>query len=456
MEKEKKTAIADMTEGSIYKKLIRFALPVFYGLLFQQLYNTVDAWVVGNFASDAAFAAVGSVTPIINALIGLCSGFSTGAGVIVAQYFGAKDEKRVSEAAHTSILLALILSVVLTAAGILLTPVLLRMTKTPDDVYPEALTYLTIFFAGTGATLLYNMVASILRAVGDSRRPFYFLVVSAVLNTVLDVVFVYDLRQGGAGAAWATVIAQAVSALLSMIALCRHKTAVRLRWKSLRFEKELLRMIVVLAIPVSLQDAIVAFSNVFVQRYINNFGKYCMGGWTAYQKLDGLLTLPSAALATAVSTFVGQNIGAGKAERAKIGTRRGAAVSVIVTAALTVFLMILAEPAVSLFSSTKAMVDYGIRFVWVVSPFFIPYSASPIWLAALVGAGDSRTPTIIRVFSFVVFRQIYLFVMANFIANTETAIVIGYPLGWLVSAIIAMFVYRKTDLAKLAVVSKKK
>ena len=233
----KRKVKTDMTEGNITAHLIRFALPLLIGNLFQQLYNTVDTWVVGNFVSNEAYSAVGSVGPIINMLIGFFSGLASGAGVVISQYYGAKDEEQVKKTVHTSIALTLILCVVLTAIGLLMIPLVLDLMKTPESVIPEATTYLTIYFSGLTGLLIYNMGAGILRAVGDSQRPFYFLVVSAVTNTVLDLVFVIVFKMGVAGVAWATIIAQGLSALLVVITLMVNKSCIKLEIRKIKIEK---------------------------------------------------------------------------------------------------------------------------------------------------------------------------------------------------------------------------
>ena len=317
----------DMTKGSITKHLINFALPLMVGNLFQQLYNMVDTWVVGNFVSNEAFSAVGTVTPIINMLIGFFLGLSSGAGVVISQYYGAQREEKVRQAVHTSMVLTFLLGIVFTAAGILMTPLMLRLMKTPAEVAPEQTTYLTIYFAGVMGLLIYNMGSGILRAVGDSRRPFYFLVVSAVLNTALDLLFVLRFGMGVEGVAWATVIAQAVSALLVIVVLLRTQQAVRLIPRDLRIHLPVLRQIIRVGVPSALQMAITAFSNVFVQSYINSFGADCMGGWTAYTKIDQLMLLPMQSLALSATTFVGQNLGRGNEPRARQGVRRALAIA---------------------------------------------------------------------------------------------------------------------------------
>ena len=307
----------NMTQGSITRLIINFALPLMVGNLFQQLYNMVDTWVVGNFVSNEAFSAVGTVGPIVNTLIGFFTGLASGAGVVISQYYGAGREDKVRETVHTSIVMTLVLCVVFTGVGVGLTPAMLRIMKTPAEVMPESTAYLTVYFAGVSGLLLYNMGAGILRAVGDSQRPFYYLVVSALVNTGLDLLFVIRFQMGVKGVAWATIIAQAISAALVLRTLLREQSSIRLIPRELHMHWPMLGKIIRVGIPAALQLAVTAFSNIFVQSYINYFGADCMSGWTAYNKIDQLMFLPMQSVALAATTFVGQNLGIGNVERAK-------------------------------------------------------------------------------------------------------------------------------------------
>ena len=267
-----------MTQGSVFFHLLYFALPLLAGNLFQQFYNTVDIWVVGNYVSDEAFSAVGTVTPIINMLIGSFMGLASGAGVVISQYYGAKKFDKVQEAVHTAIAMTVILTILFSIIGVAMTPTMLRFMKTPDEVFGESSTYLTIYFSGMVGLLFYNMGSGILRAVGDSRRPFYYLVASATINIVLDLVFVVKFHMGVAGVAYATIIAQGISAILTLITLLRTSSCVHLELQKIRIHLSILRQIIHVGIPAALQMAVTAFSNVFVQSYINQFGSDAMGG----------------------------------------------------------------------------------------------------------------------------------------------------------------------------------
>lgn len=431
----------DMTKGNITRHLVNFALPLLLGNLFQQLYNMVDTWVVGNYVSNEAFSAVGTVGPVINTLIGFFLGLSSGAGVVISQYYGAGREEKVRQAVHTALMLTLALGVVFTAAGIAMTPLMLQLMKTPAEVAPEQATYLRIYFAGVIGLLLYNMGSGILRAVGDSRRPFYFLVVSAVLNTVLDLLFVIKFHMGVEGVAYATIIAQAVSAVLTLWVLMGAEGGIRLELRALRFTWSVLRQIVAVGIPAALQMAITAFSNVFVQSYINYFDTDCMSGWTAYNKVDQLMILPVQSISMANTTFVGQNLGVGDTPRAKKGVRTSLWLSVAVTAVLLIPVLLFAPDLTAFFNSKAEVVSYGALLLRLLSPFYFFFCINQIYAGALRGAGNSQVPMWIMLGSFVVFRQIYLYIMANFISNEIIPIALSYPAGWFVCSVATLLYY---------------
>lgn len=432
-----------MTEGRITPLLISFAIPLLLGNILQQLYNTVDTWVVGNYVSDSAFSAVGNVGPIINLLIGFFMGLSTGASVVISQYYGAKNEIKVQDAVHTSIAVTLLLGAVFTAAGILLTPHLLDIMNMPtDEIHDDALLYLTIYFSGMVSLTMYNMGSGILRAVGDSLRPFYFLAVSALTNTVLDLLFVLVFRMGVEGVALATVLAQTLSALLIVLTLLRIDNCCRLFIKKLRIHLDILWQIIRIGIPAALQMAVTSFSNIFVQRYINSFGDACMGGWTAYSKIDQFLLLPMQSISLASTTFVGQNLGVNQVDRAKKGVRTAMLLSIGSMLILMAPVLIFAEPLVTFFNDNPDIVTNGALFLRLMSPFYVFCCVNQIYAGALRGAGDSKAPMFIMVGCFVVFRQIYLYIVANCLGNSMLAIVFGYPAGWLLCSLITFLYFR--------------
>ena len=438
----------DMTEGGIVGNLLRFAFPLLLGNLFQQLYNMVDTWVIGQTGNSEAYAAVGSVGPIINILIGFFMGLSSGAGVIISQYYGAKDEAKVQKAVHTAAVMTLVMGVAFTVIGVVMTPTVLRLMLHSGDemstVYPHAKEYLIIYFAGVMGLMVYNMGSGILRAVGDSSHPFYYLVVSAIINIVLDLVFVFGLDMGVAGVAYATVIAQCTSAVLTVITLLRTESCVRVTLKAMHVDPAMLKMIVRIGIPAAIQMMLTAFSNVFVQSYIANVNldqKIALGSWTSYSKIDQFIFLPVQSLALATTTFVGQNLGVGNVKRAKRGTTLAHLMSTAAATVIIVCVMIFAPFLAGIFNPDPDVVHYATLLLHTVTPFYLCTSVNQIFSAALRGAGNTRAPMIIMLCSFVGFRQLYLFLISTFVSNDLLPIAMGYPAGWLACCISTLIYY---------------
>ena len=431
-----------MTKGAILPQILLFALPLILGQLFQQLYNTFDTWCVGNFVGKNSFSAVGTVGSITNMLIGFAGGFSTGAGVVISQYYGAGDKENVRKSVHTFILFMFILSIALSLLGVALTPFLIKIIKAPPEVAKEEYIYLTIYFSGISGLLLYNMGSAIFRAVGNSRLPFIFLVVSACLNIIMDLVFVIVLKMGTSGVALATIISQAISALLVLGALKITQSQVSFKFRELKINWKILSRIIFIGLPSAIQMAVTAFSNVFVQSYINQFGADVMGGWTAYNKVDQIIFLPMQCMGLAAMTFVGQNYGAGNIKRAK----RGADISLLSALTSTLILVVpvitLAPHVVTFFiNGEDEVIKYGTLFLRMLSPFYLLCCFNQVYSNALRGIGRSKEPMYVMLFSFVVARQIYLFVVSRFISNTIIPIAFGYPFGWLLCSTIITITY---------------
>lgn len=448
---------ADMTHGDIWRHFLSFSVPLAIGLLFQQLYNTVDSVVVGNYVSKEALAAVGSTGPVLNMLIALCNGLSMGAGVIISQSYGAHDDQKLHTAVQTTISVSFILCVIATVIGRLLARPMLLMMNTPAEVLGQSETYLSIYFSGISGLILYNVGSAILRAVGDSKRPLYFLVFSAVTNTVLDLLFVIKFNMGVAGVAYATIAAQWLSAVLVMIVLTFEKGAYGIRWKKLHISAPVLKRVVALGAPSGIQQAITSFSNVFVQGYINAFGPACMAGWNGYNKLDAFMMVPAMAIAQASTTFVGQNWGAKQKQRARKGVAFAIKASLICSAFLGVILMIFASQLMKLFSPDAEVISYGIRFIHLITPFYVTCSFNQIFAGALRGVGNAKGPMIIMLGSFVVFRQVYL-AFASWIGWDFVGVALGYPMGWILASTLLTIAYRRSklvresdDLAKVSV-----
>ena len=431
-----------MTKGAILPQILLFALPLILGQLFQQLYNTFDTWCVGNFVGKNSFSAVGTVGSITNMLIGFAGGFSTGAGVVISQYYGSGDKENVRKSVHTFILFMFILSIALSLLGVALTPFLIKIIKAPPEVAKEEYIYLTIYFSGISGLLLYNMGSAIFRAVGNSKLPFIFLVVSACLNIIMDLVFVIVLKMGTSGVALATIISQAISALLVLGALKITKSQVSFKFRELKINWKILSRIIFIGLPSAIQMAVTAFSNVFVQSYINQFGADVMGGWTAYNKVDQIIFLPMQCMGLAAMTFVGQNYGAGNIKRAK----RGADISLLSALTSTLILVVpvitLAPHVVTFFiNGEDEVIKYGTLFLRMLSPFYLLCCFNQVYSNALRGIGRSKEPMYVMLFSFVVARQIYLFVVSRFISNTIIPIAFGYPFGWLLCSTIITITY---------------
>ncbi len=437
----------DMTEGNIWKHLLHFSVPMAVGLLFQQLYNTVDTLVVGRFVGQQAQAAVGSTGPIINTIVGFCAGLATGASVVISQRYGAHDDEGLGKAVHTTVALTFLISLIATALGRLIIGPMLHFMQTPEDVMSESHRYLSIYFTGVAGVLFYNLGSGILRAVGDSRRPLVFLILSALLNTALDLLFVLQFRMGVDGVAWATVLSQVLSALLILLTLSREKGNYGIRWRQIRVDRDSLSMILKLGLPSSIQSAVTAFSNVFVQSYINAFGSACMAGYGVYGKIDAFALIPVQSIGMSSTTFVGQNWGARQPRRTREGVRTATVMSLISTFVMGLAVFVFARPLMGFFSPVEEVIDYGVRFIRIVTPFYVMLCFNQIYAGALRGIGDATMPTVIMLASFVVFRQIYLAVTRALGAGF-VAVALAYPVGWILCSTLLLIRYFSSPLVK--------
>ena len=437
----RKSSVKDMTEGSIIGQIIMFSLPLMLGNIFQMLYNTVDSIVVGNFVGKEALAAVGSTSMIVSMLVFFFNGFSIGAGVLISRYFGGKDHSGLHRAIETTMATTFICCVLFTIMGMLGVRPMLQFMATPADVFDDATVYLRIYFMGFSGLLIYNMGSGILRAVGDTRRPLMFLIITSIINTVLDLVFVIGFKMGIAGVATATIISQLISAVLILYLLTSTDEIYKFTWKDIGIDREILGMIFGVGLPTGVQSVITAFSNIFVQAYINHFGSSCMAGWSCYNKLDAFILLPMSSMAMAATTFVSQNVGAGKIRRANEGTRIAVIAATVITFVIAVILYIFSSPAIRMFSSDPTVVEYGSLFIHANVFFLLPAAVNHTLAGALRGRGDSRGPMIIMIVNFVVIRQIYLFVLTNFFVNTPMWVGLGYPVGWVCCCIMEVIYY---------------
>lgn len=434
---EKSTA-RDMTQGPILRQLVFFSFPLMLGNVFQLLYNMVDSIIVGNFVSKQALAAIGSTTVIVSMIVFFFSGFATGAGVVIGNNFGARNMDRLHDAVHTTVAATFIFSLLLTLLGTAAVRPMLVIMRTPEDVFRDAALYLRIYIGGISGLLIYNMGSGILRAVGDSIRPLGFLILTSVLNILLDLFFVIVLKLGIAGAAVATILSQFVSAVLILLLLTRTRDIYRLDWKELHIDFPILKKIFSIGMPTALQAVITSFSNIFVQGYINAFGSDVMAGWSCYDKLDHFIFLPMQSMSVASTTFVSQNAGAGNERRSRRGTFLAILITCLVIGVTAVVLTFFAPAAVRMFSPDEAVIRYGAMFIRTNAFFLIFNGIAQVLAGALRGRGDSRGPMVIMLFNFVVVRQIYLYWVTHFVANTPRLVGFGYPVGWVLCCVMEL------------------
>jgi len=427
-----------MTQGPILRQLVFFSFPLMLGNVFQLLYKMVDSIIVGNFVSKQALAAIGSTTVIVSMIVFFFSGFATGAGVVIGNNFGARNMDRLHDAVHTTVAATFIFSLLLTLLGTAAVRPMLVIMRTPEDVFRDAALYLRIYIGGISGLLIYNMGSGILRAVGDSIRPLGFLILTSVLNILLDLFFVIVLKLGIAGAGVATILSQFVSAVLILLLLTRTRDIYRLDWKELHIDFPILKKIFSIGMPTALQAVITSFSNIFVQGYINAFGSDVMAGWSCYNKLDHFIFLPMQSMSVASTTFVSQNAGAGNERRSRRGTFLAILITCLVIGVTAAVLTFFAPAAVRLFSPDEAVIRYGAMFIRTNAFFLIFNGIAQVLAGALRGRGDSRGPMVIMLFNFVVVRQIYLYWVTHFVANTPRLVGFGYPVGWVLCCVMEL------------------
>lgn len=434
--------VEPMTKGSIWKRMIFFALPLLLGNLFQQLYNTVDSLIVGNFLGSSALAAVSSSGSLIFMLIGFLSGISSGAGVIVSQYFGAGDTENLHKAVHTTVAFGTVAGLLMTAAGVLLSPQILIWMGTPESVMPESVIYLQVYFSGSLGFVLYNIFVGILQAIGDSRHPLYYLMLSSVINLVLDVLFIEVFHTGVGGAALATVISQVFSAILCLIQLLKTKESYRLQIQEIKFTAPILRQIIRIGLPSGIQNSIIAFANVVVQAYINAFGEMAMAGYGAYTKIEGFAFLPINSFTMAMTTFVGQNLGARQTERTRKGARFGILVTISLAEFIGVLVFLFAPQLIAAFDSTPEVIRFGVEKARTAALFYCLLAYSHSVASVLRGAGKAMIPMIIMIVFWCLVRVAFLAVTIPMTQNIQMLYFV-YPLTWGLSSITFFVYYRK-------------
>ena len=430
----------NITEGVIWKQILIFFFPILMGTFFQQMYNTVDAIIVGRYVGTLALAAVGSTGYLINLVCGFFIGVSSGATVVLSQFFGAEDRAGVSKAIHSGMVLAVVLGVLTTVFGVGGSPMVLRLIRTPESCLPDATVYTRIYFGGAIVSMVYNMGAGILRAMGDSRRPLIFLIVTCFTNIALDILFVVVFNWGVAGAAAATVTAQAISAVLVIRTLRNLSEDIRLSTKKLRLDPELLRRILAVGVPAGLQFITFDLANLLVQSSINSFGAVTMAAWTAFGKTDSLTLMISGAFGVAVTTFVGQNYGARKYDRIRKGVWVCMGMSVAMIGGFSVFQLCFRKLLLGFFTVDAEVIQVGAyAMLWIV-PFSVVFMPMEILAGTLRGIGNSVTPTAITSICICGFRVLWVTTVVQ-IWHTIEVLCLTYPLSWLLASTVFFIVY---------------
>ncbi len=433
-----------LTEGVIWKKLLMFAFPILLGNIFQQLYNAVDALIVGHFMDNSALAAVTSSGSLIFMLVGFFNGIAIGAGVVIARFYGAKDHQGLKLAVHTDIAFGLVAGVILTILGVSFTPTILQWMGTPENVLPNSISYFRFYFLGAIFVVMYNICVGILQAVGDSKHPLYYLIVSSLLNVVLDLLFVGVFRWGVWSAAFATSLSQGVSVVLCLRRLMKYDTPYRLYLRQIRFHLPTLRNVIRFGLPSGVQNSIIAFANLIVQSNINRFGDAAMAGCGSYAKVEGFAFLPITCFAMALSTFVGQNLGAKQYDRVKKGVRFGVLCSVTLAELVGVAIFFFGNDLVALFGNDPDMVAYGARQARVEALAYFLLAFSHCIAGIMRGAGKATVPMFTMLISWCAIRIIYITVMIRQFNRIEV-IFSAYPLTWFISSVIFLVYFLKAD-----------
>ena len=433
-----------MTEGSIEKHLISFAVPLFLGNLFQQLYNTADSLIVGNFLGSEALASVSSSSNLIFLMIGFFNGIAVGAGVVIARAFGAGDKKALHTAIHTTIAFGLVAGVVLTLLGVLLAPQILVWMGTPESILAGSVSYFRIYFLGSVPFVLYNICVGILQSVGDSRHPLYYLMVSSVVNILLDLLFVAGFKMGVGSAAAATAISQLVSAALCFVRLCRTDDVYRVTLRDIRFDIPMLGKIIRNGLPAGCQNSIIAFANVIVQTNINAFGEIAVAGQGVYAKIEGFGFLPITCFAMALTTFISQNLGAGEYDRAKKGARFGILCSMAIAEIIGLAIFLGAPFLMWLFDRNPEVIASGVGRAQADCLFYFLLAFSHCIAGIMRGAGKASVPMVVMLISWCVIRVAYITVAIRFIPSIQI-IYWAYPITWAISSVIFLVYFLKSD-----------
>ena len=435
-----------ITQGVIWKQLLIFFFPILIGTFFQQLYNTVDTIVVGQYVGTSALAAVGTTSTLINLLLGFFVGVSSGATVIISQFFGAGDAKNVSKAVHTSMALALAGGLAIMVLGLLTARPSLVMLGVPQEIMGDALTYVNVYYCGIIASMIYNVGTGILRAIGDSRMPLYVLMVCCLVNIVLDLLFVLAFHWGVFGVAIATVLSQVVSAVLIMVRLMLTRESYRVEIRKIRFDRGILRNVIRIGLPAGLQSVLYSVSNLVVQASINSFGTDAIASWAAIGKIDGFIWMVMSAFGIAITTFVGQNFGAQKYGRVKRSIKICLVMALSTTIALSILLLLFMEPLLRFFTGDETVIAIGQNFFWVLAPSYFTYVFIEILSGAIRGAGESFQPMLITCFGVCGLRIIWL-ALVGFIPamHSMQMVAMNYPITWVIAAVVFIIYYLRMN-----------
>ena len=430
--------LVDFSTGSISKKIVAFALPLFLGNLFQQLYNAADTLIVGNFLGSEALAAVSSSSSLIFMMVGFFNGLAVGAGVVISHAFGAKDKERLERAIYSDIAFGIIAGIVLTAFAVIFTPSILRWISTPKDILPLSSDYFRIYSAGIFFSVMYNILMGIMNALGDSRHPLYYLIISSLINIFLDLLFIAGFGMGVGSAAAATIISQAVSSLLCFIRLFRGEGGIEVRLRRIRIHKRELRGIISYGLPAGLQNSIIGLANTVVQASVNTFSAAAIAGFGVYGKIEGFVLLPITTFALSLTTFVAQTMGSGNLQRTRKGVMEGMVMDIVSGEIVGILLFLIAPLLVSLFSSDPEVIEFGVRQARLEALFYFLPAISHASAGVLRGAGKAFIPMLVLLGAWCIIRVIFVSIALHF-SHDIMLIYIAYPLTWLISASIFLF-----------------
>ena len=425
-----------IVEGPIWKAILYFFFPILFGTFFQQLYNTVDAVIVGQFLGKQALAAVGGGTStIINLLIGFFTGLASGASVVISHRYGSGNIDKTKQAINTAMAISIASSIIITAVGLLTAKASLEIIKTPDDILPQALKYMRIYYAGSTALVVYNMGTGVFRALGDSRHPLYFLIIGCICNIILDIIFIGAFKMGVEGAAFATVISQAISMLLTLVSLAKLKDGLKYRVLESRFNITELKEMLRIGLPSGIQSMLYTLSNLLIQSSVNSFGTDTAAAWAAYGKLDCMFWMIINAFGIAITTFVGQNYGAGKTDRVRKGVRTTILFAGGTTIVISLIYCLFARYAYMLFTQDENVINIGVEIIYIIAPTFITYITVEILSGTIRGAGKALVPTVICLTGICGIRVLWVCIVSPLI-GTLSSVIVCYPITWVITSIL--------------------